>query len=365
MNQSIIIRFALATLLVACGKKEKTIQPEYRELTEAVYASGNIYPENEYRVFANADGILQEIFAEEGDSIRAGQVLFRIDNEAQQIRTDGSNAIYSKAAENYSENSPALRELESSLASLKNKLSNDSVNYIRFKNLADKNATSQSELDRAKLAYTTSKNDYEARKNNLKKIRNQLYVELENAQVQMRSNKLDRDNYLVKSYINGLVYEVLKKRGESIRRGEPIALVGDAGKVYAKLVVDELDIARLKNGQEVLIKLDYNKNKVYTAKVVKIYPKLNREDQSFRVDAAFTGEQPPILYGLTIEANIVISNKPKTLTIPKAALMGGDSVLVKTEEGEKRIKIQTGLENLEYTEVLSGLTEKSEIVLKK
>lgn len=352
-------------LLFSCGKDENIIHPEYRPLTEVVYASGNIYPENEYRVFANADGILQDVMTEEGDTVKAGQVLFRIDNETQQIRTQGASAVYSKAAENYGNQSPVIRELESALQIARNKLENDSVNYIRFKNLAEKNATSQSELDRAKLAYTTSKNDYEARKSSLRRTRNQLYVELENAQTQLKSTQVDRDNYAVKSYIDGLVYDVLKKRGESIRRGEPIALIGDAGKVYAKLVVDEQDIAMIKTGQEVLIRLDYDKNKVYKAVVSKIYPRLTREDQSFRVDAVFKEEQPPVLYGLTVEANIVISSKEKTLTIPKSALTDPDSVLIKTKDGDKKIWIKRGLENMEYTEVISGLTDKSEIILNK
>jgi multidrug efflux pump subunit AcrA (membrane-fusion protein) len=129
--------------------------------------------------------------------------------------------------------------------------------------------------------------------------------------------------------------------------------------------VDEQDIAMVKTGQTVLIKLELDKNKIYKAVVSKIYPKLNEADQSFRVDAVFGTDQPPILYGLTIEANIVISSKPKTLTIPKTALVSEDSVVVKTSDGDKKIRIQRGLENMEYTEIISGLDEKSEIVVKK
>ncbi|HLP12511.1 MAG TPA: efflux RND transporter periplasmic adaptor subunit [Flavobacteriales bacterium] len=364
MKNFIIFSLSLVWLY-GCGSKTTTINPEYKEVTEAVYASGNIYPENEYKVYANADGILLNAFVAEGDSLRTNQVMFHIENEVQDIRSKNAGEIYSTAVENYGENSPALREMKLALQTAKTKLSNDSLNYMRYKSLAEKNATSQSELDRMKLTYTSSKNDYDMKKSAIQKMRNQLFVELQNAETNYKSSSIDNSNFNVKSFINGMVYEVYKKKGESIRRGEPIALIGDAHKVYAKLVVDELDIARIKHGQKVLIRVDYDKEKIYHASVSKIYPKLTKEDQSFRVDAVFVDEQPPVLYGLTLEANIVISEKTKTLTIPKSAIMDGDSVLVLENGEEKKRKIKRGIENLELAEVLSGLTDKSEIVVKK
>ena len=161
-----------------------------------------------------------------------------------------------------------------------------------------------------------------------------------------------------------MVYDILKERGEAVRRGEPLALLGDAKKFYAKLLVDELDIARIKKDMEVLIRLDYEKKKICKARIVKVYPKLNKEDQSFRVDAEFSNEIPAAIYGLTLEANIIISQKQKTLVIPKSLLLNGDSVRIVDNGNEKTIKIQTGIENLEWIEVLDGLTEKSELIRK-
>jgi HlyD family secretion protein len=364
MRTLFLLLFALP-FLSGCGSKKATMHPEYKEVTEAVYASGNIYPENEYKVYANADGILLNAFVEEGDSIHSNQVIFHIESEAQDIRSKNAGEIYSTAVENYGVNSPALREMADALSTAKVKLANDSLNYTRYKVLFEKNATSQSELDRMKLVYTTSKNDFDMKKSTIQKLRNQLFVELQNAETNFKTSSIDNANFNVKSLISGMVYEIYKKKGESIRRGEPIALIGDAHKIYAKLVVDEQDIARIKKGQEVLVRVDYNKEKIFKAKVEKIYPKLTKEDQSFRVDAIFTGEQPPVLYGLTLEANIVISQKTKTLTIPKSAIMDGDTVTVIENGEEKKIKIKRGIENLELTEVLSGLTDKSQIVVKK
>ncbi|HYG49750.1 MAG TPA: HlyD family efflux transporter periplasmic adaptor subunit [Flavobacteriales bacterium] len=351
--------------LYSCGTRTTTVNPVYMPVTEAVYASGNIYPENEYKVYANADGILLKAFVAEGDSVRTNQVMFHIENEVQDVRSRNAAEIYSTAVENYGENSPALMEMKSALHTAKTKLANDSLNFTRYEALFKKNATSQSELDRMKLAYTSSRNDYEMKKNALQKLRNQLFVELQNAETQYRSSSIENANFSVKSLLNGMVYEVYKKKGESVRRGEPVALIGDSKRIYARLVVDELDVARIKKGQQVLIRIDYDKEKIYKATVSKIYPKLSKEDQSFRVDAVFNDDQPPVLYGLTLEANIVISEKSKALTIPKSVIQEGDSVLVLENGEERKIKIKRGIENLELAEVVSGLTEKSEIIVKK
>ncbi len=362
--KKVILYYIPLTFLMACGKNEKTIHPELKELTEAVYASGNVFPEMEYKVYANADGILQDIFVTEGDTVNAGQVILKIVSDLQNAKASTARAVYSKTVENFGVNSPALNEAEAVLNSAKNKLTNDSLNFVRYKNLMDKNATSQVEFERAKLNFTNSQNDYSAKKNSLRRIKNQLFIEMENAENVFKAGETDLSNFSVKSVLNGMIFEIYKKKGEAVRRGEPIALIGSRGKVYAKLVIDELDVARVKTGQNVLIKLDFNKSKIYEAKVSKIYPKLNKEDQSFRVDAEFTNEQPPLLYGLTVEANIVISSRNNVLTIPKTAITEGDSVMIKSNESNKKIKIERGAENMELTEVIKGLDKNSEIIVK-
>ena len=63
MKRNILFAIIISLLFnAACSKKEKSVKPIKRNLTEAVYASGNIYPKNEYLVFANADGLLNRIF---------------------------------------------------------------------------------------------------------------------------------------------------------------------------------------------------------------------------------------------------------------------------------------------------------------
>ena len=118
------------------------------------------------------------------------------------------------------------------------------------------------------------------------------------------------------------------------------------------MLVDEVDIVQLKVGQPVLLTLDAYGEKLFRARLSKIYPEKDERNQTFLVEAIFE-EQPKVLYpGLSGEANIVVSHKDSALVIPKSFLMNGKSV--KTENGSIRVK--TGLESIDSIEVVEGLT---------
>ena len=161
----------------------------------------------------------------------------------------------------------------------------------------------------------------------------------------------------IRSFVNGKVYEVYKEPGEVVQ-----AWVINwhwwavASELFAQLAVDESDFGRIRAGQEVVLKADVYPDKVFKARVSKIYPKLNRTDQSFRVDAEFIGEQPASYYGLTVEANIIISQNKHVLTIPKSYVIGNDSVWVEQDGKKQKVKFQKGAENFDLVEVKGGLT---------
>ncbi|GAB2636609.1 hypothetical protein GCM10027035_32870 [Emticicia sediminis] len=364
MKNSCLIILAFVGTFVSCKKSENTnTSPQYKSLTEAVYASGNIYPKNEYKLTANADGFLIKQTAFEGDVVGKNQLLFQLESASQEARLEASSNILRQSEANFSDNSPILDELEAQLRNARTKLANDSVNFKRYKELYDRNATTRIEYERAELAFQTSKNDVSARRKAWLRTKNQLYVDLQNSKSNFKVNAREEDNYRIKSFEAGKLYEIYKKQGELVRRGEAVALVGDANEVYAQLAIDESDFVKVQIGQTVLVKIDVYKDKVFKARVTKLYPKLNKADQTFRVDAEFMGEKPNAYYGMTIEANIVVSENPKVLTIPKNYLVGSDSVWIEENGDKKKIKITKGVENLDMVEVKAGLTEKSVLVL--
>jgi len=72
---------------------------------------------------------------------------------------------------------------------------------------------------------------------------------------------------------------------------------------------------------------------------------------------------PGLFSGLAVEANIIVRQKDNALVIPKQSILPGDSVLIVTDSGNKKVKITRGIETLEETEVISGLNAESKLIL--
>ncbi len=359
-------RLYISTLLivaVACNRGNEGVAPTYRELTEAVYASGNVYPRQEYTVTADATGLIQQRLVNEGDSIRQSQLLFVLESASADARAQAAATALRQSQANLNASSPVLAELEAQVRNARTRLANDSINYARFRELYAQNATSRAELERAELNYTLARNTLRAQQNALQRSRDQIRVDVANSRSQLVTSEVAGRNTRIRSFVDGKVYEVYKDPGELVRPGDALALVGSGRRLYAQLAVDESDFGRVRVGQSVILKADVYPDKVFNARITKRYPKLNRTDQSFRVDAEFEGAVPDAYYGLTVEANIIISQRPRVLTIPKSYVVGSDSVWIEQDGKKQKIRFQKGVENFDFVEIRGGLTEQSKLIL--
>jgi HlyD family secretion protein len=359
----LIVLISFASFFSSCRESEEIIYATEKELLEAVYASGSTASEGEYQVTAMAEGFLTEKHVQEGDTVKKGQLLFVVVSDQQKSRYQLATEAYRIAKENNSAQSHILNELEAVIASVKSKLSYDSTNYLRYKNLLEQNATTKAEYERIKLAYENTSNELRAHQSKLARTKSQLFLELQQAESQLRTAREESTHYTISSKIDGVVFNTTKEPGELVRRAEPLALIGQLENFFIRLSVDELDIQRLQIGQSVLVKIDAYPNQVFNASVSKIYPLVNAREQSIRVDAKFVDAFPGYYNGLALEANIIIQQKEKALVIPKKALQSGDSLLIKTDQGNKKIKINKGIETLDEVEILEGLSKETAIIL--
>ena len=120
--------------------------------------------------------------------------------------------------------------------------------------------------------------------------------------------------------------------------------LGSDSQFVVELLIDEVDIARVYEGQKVLLVLNAYGDEVFEAKISKISPKMNERSQTFMVEANFV-TRPDVLYaGLWGEANIVIVTKENALTIPV-------DYLQKPKSGADRKRVggsRSGLEELRF-----------------
>ena len=346
------------SLLVSCkGKVEKT-NPAEEKITESVYASGTIKTKNQYQVFSSANGIVEQVLVKEGDLIKKGAPLIRIANSTVELTTENARiaAEYSSVAAN----TEKLTELMNNIDLAKSKLDNDALLLERQRNLWAQQIGTRNELDQRELAYRSAANAIEAAKLRYAELQKQISFQAKQSQKNLQISKSTARDYLIKSEQEGKVYSLYKEKGEMVTTQTPVALVGDASSFLLELQVDEYDITRVKQGQKILVSMDSYKGMVFEAVVEKIVPLMNERSKSFTIEAAFV-KQPPALYpNLTCEANIVIQEKEKALTIPRSYLLNDESVLLTNKE--KR-KVTTGLKDYQKVEILSGLTI-NDVILK-
>ncbi len=358
-----LARFALFSLLLLfnCGSPNDTIQPDYKSLTEAVYASGTIQPANEYQVFAPIGGILRERLVQEGEAVTEGQILFSITKEANDLRLESATRQLATARRNASENSALLSELRLTLESARQQYINDSVSYQRYQNLMKQNATTQVTLDNTRLKFIASKNSYLATRRTLDQRMNDLEDQLTEARIAYQLAAKAQGDALVRSRLDGVVYNTVPEPGEMISINQPLARVGNNSLLILTLLVDERDIAKVKNGQTVSFTTDVLPDTVLIAEVSLIHPFLRQADRSFMVEAKVPSTNLTLYPGSTVEANIIIQEKDSVLVIPKTALVGKDSVWVKRDGERQKVQIMLGTENMEMVEVISGLDEESQL----
>lgn len=357
--------FVLSAIMLACSGDKDTIKPEVKPLMEAVYASGFVVSGQEYQLFSQVDGNLIQILVKEGEEVKKGQPLLLIESTQQNARYTLSKQSYEMAKKNYSESSPVLRELKTAIESSRIKFQYDSLNFSRYSNLLKANATSRAEFDRIKLIYENSKNEYALQSSRYEKVRNDLFLALQSAESQWKVAQEESGHYELRSEMDGMVFKIMKEKGELVRRSEAIAIVGSGNSFYLKLTVDELDVQRLKVGQEVVVKIDAYPQKVFKGKVSKVYPLIDTRQQSLRVDATLEETLPAGFSGLAVEANIIIRQKDRAIVIPKSALLSGDSIWIKSAEGEKKVKVIRGIETLDEVEIVDGIDSTVQLLVKK
>jgi multidrug efflux pump subunit AcrA (membrane-fusion protein) len=343
---------------VSCRDDKEAVYPQYSTLTESVYSSVIIEPVNLYKVFASTHGIVDEVLASEGDVLKRGDTILRIIDDPSDYQEKNAALELKQAIDNYEGTSNVIHELESELLIAQLTFENDSVNLERKKRLWEKKIGSQNELEQQQLRYNTSRNYLEQIRNQVARKTKELKNQVLKARNIYETNRFQLDEFVVRSNMDGKLYELLKERGERVSEQEPLAYIGSKDSFLIRMQVDEVDIVRVKEGQEILVSLDAYEEEVFEARVKKIIPKMNIETQTFWVEGQFK-EVPEVVYsGLRGEANIIIRKKERVLMIPQEYLLEDNQVITK----KGRVKVETGLKGIEYVEIIAGLDTSIQII---
>jgi multidrug efflux pump subunit AcrA (membrane-fusion protein) len=351
-KHSVII--GLFTALNACSGSEETYEVREREFNEAVYASGQVMPA-EYRFMeVNAAERIMKILVEEGDAIESGNIIAVLGTPSENRQLEILTSQVALARDMAGEESAVLDELQARTRLAQEKFRQDSLDAIRYQQLAEEKAVSQREAEKVQLEAESSRTEHHALQRQYESRRNELNRNVLNAEQQLAQLSQSREGKILESPINGKVFRIYHKEGSLAQPGEPVAMVGDADRYKLELLVDERDISRVKLGQTVYFQTEAHADKQFEARISKVVPVLQRESRSFEVEAEVVSAEE--LYPQSsVEANILIRNSPNALVIPADFLISDDSVGLRRGNNIRTVKIGTGARDGSWVEVRSGL----------
>lgn len=343
--------------LLSCKNKSETIKPVLSAITESVYAAGILKSEAQYQAFSNVNGSIKDIYVKEGAKVTIGTPILSISNDLQELNIQNAQLAAQYAA--LTNNQGKLDDAKNLISIQLRKMQSDSLLWIRQKNIWQNNGGTKVDLEQRELSYESSKVNYQSAILKFDELKRQLVFAASQSKKNVQISQKMASDFTLKSEIHGVLYQLYKKRGESITSQTPLALLGSKKKFVLEMQVDEYDIFKVKPDQLVLVTLDSYRGEIFEAKVVSISPMMNQASKTFLVEATFV-KPPKALYPfISFEANIVIRTKPKALLIPINYLLSDSTVL--KSNGEK-VKVSTGLKDYKMVEILSGISVADELV---
>jgi len=282
-----------------------------RAIAASYTGTAPLEPRAESQVVAKTSGVALNVIAEEGQSVRAGQVLVRLDASRAELQAAQSAA--------------QMRKLE--------------ANYRRSLQLASQQLVSANDLD-------------------------QLKYDLENARAVNRMANLELSYANVVAPISGVIASRSIKTGNFVQINTPIFRIVDDSRLEATLNVPERELATLKAGLPVVLVVDALPGKTFKGQVDRVAPVVDSGSGTFRVISTFDGSgvlQP----GMFGRIKIDYDQRANALVIPRNALLDdeGDTAVFMARAGKAvRVPIKVGYMDGEWAEVREGVKEGEQVV---
>lgn len=358
--RKIIFFIIIAVALYSCKQGNEKYIIQGHIINEAVYASGEVFPERYYFLKSSKTAPILQILVREGDFVTAGDLLVIMgsSDEAEKIRfASGQVAI---ARENASEGSAILKEIRNKMDIAERQYQIDKENAERYLALSQNKAVSQIEAENKSHAADRSLSEVNALREQYAATKKQLDNQLMTVELQLANISQQYNDNAIRSNISGKVYSILKRQGEIAGSDTPILMVGVVDAFKLELSIDERDISKIEIGQKVYFETNTYPDRQFEAIISTIDPVMRKESRYFKVEAIVSGST--FFYPQsTVEASIVIRENVEALLIPFDYLHK-DSVLL-SESENRMVSVRTGIRLNDWIEVKAGIN-KGDIILK-
>ena len=388
-----------------------------RTIIETVNASGKIYPEIEVKVSPDISGEIMELNVAEGDSVHRGQILARIYADIYASQRD-------QAAAGVAQSQAQVSNSKAQLAALKATMDQAEVNYKRQKQLLEESVISKAEFEQADQAIKSARAQYDAAIEGIKG--SQAFVQSAQAQLTRANKDVNRATLVAPMDGVVTLLAVKKGErvvGTAQMAGTEMMRVADLSVMEVRVSVGENDIPKVHLNDSALVEVDAYSNRKFKGIVTKIGSSNTTAAQSSQISSSTdvanyqvhirllpdsykdlmgdgSSRNFPFRPGMNASADIQTKTHAGSLSLPINAVTTrnkkGESksdnkkdeansdeqkdeevtaeassdndieevvfVLQKDKINVKKIKVKTGIQDINYIEIVEGLKEGDEVI---
>jgi len=351
------------------GTEVTTEKVQLRTITESVNASGKVYPEIEVKVSPDISGEIVNLFVEEGDSVKKGQLLAKIYADIYSSQRDQVTASVNQVKAQY-------ENVKANLSGLKTVYENAKATNERYKKLFADKIVSRSEYEQTEQAYRSAESNYNGAKESIKSGE----AQIQGVRAQLARAEKDLARTSILAPMDGIVSSMSVKKGERVvgtaqMAGTEMMRVADMKSIEVRVDVGENDITKVKIGDTALVEVDAYNNRKFKGIVYKIANPVSAassalasttEVANYKVhirlftdsyqDLIKENAKFPFRPGMTASADIQTKSKTNVISVPLNA------VTTRDKEGQGKETKVSSTANSSNEEPAKADEELSEVV---
>lgn len=299
--------------------------------------AGTVRSRLKARVGPDRAGRIVEIPRREGAAVTRGEALIRLDatTATTQLALADKDLTAQQAAVAAARAAAVLARQE----------------FERTDRLMREGSVSQGTMDQAKSRLDSAEAQLDASE-----------AQVERARAAVRLAREELDHLVVTAPFDGVVTQRFVEVGESVIPGQPSLELQSPDSLYVSAPIDEIDIARLRDGLPARVSLDPFPGVSWAGRVSRVAPYVNDFKEQNRtleieVDLAPAPDRPRPLPGTSADVEIILDEHRDVLRVPTFAVIELKKVLL--AQGGRAVSrdVTTGLRNWEWTEIVTGLAE--------
>lgn len=339
-------------------------------LVSLVTASGEIRPKKYVDISSNIMGRIVALAVKEGDSVREGDLLVRIDSAQSEAETrasegqlqaaladaQGQQFQIATAEANYQRDQASLEVAEAELVQVQSNLKQARNTFARVQQLHEENLVSREEYERAQTQVNALQAQLEASRSRVAQMEAQVKVmqtgiehmkalhqaalgRVSQARAYLARSRDMLGKTVITAPLSGVITSLNIQEGEIAiigvqnQPGTVLMTIADMGVIETELKVDETDIVNVKVGQKAKVTVDALPDQPIDATVTEVgssaiappggvrSPGVAQEARDFKAVVQLLRPPAGLRPGLSATAEIITATKKNVLAIPQQALV--------------------------------------------